>query len=356
MESVIAHLDMDAFFASVELLRHPEFRGKPLVIGGNPKSRGVVSTCSYEARAFGVRSAMPVSQAYKLCPQAIFWQGDYSYYVEISKQVMALLKEEVPLLQVVSIDEAYLDLTRIIKKEKDAMLLAKAIREKIRKELHLPCTLGIGSSKLIAKIASKEAKPRGILQVLSGYEKEYLRPKAIQAIPGLGKSATATLNRQGIYSIGDLQKLPLLYFLHKFGSRGYWLHFSSQGIDKRKVEPTPSQRKSIGAETTFPANLSDSETLLATLDKLLLKVHNRLCRKNAFARGLTLKLRDKDFHTITRSVALPNTTQEFAILKENAHSLFLQNYQEEEIRLIGVTLERLSFGQWQPTFWDEKNE
>lgn len=349
----IFHLDMDAFFASVEIACNPALKGKPVIVGGRPDSRGVVSTCSYEARAFGVRSAMSVSEAYRLCPQGIFIEGNYATYRDYSDRIFHLLYEYTPLIEVVSIDEAYLDVTPALTRFTSAKALATEIKQCIFKETALTCSIGIANSKLISKIAAAKAKPNGIFEVAHGDEKQFLATLGIQQLPGIGEKTRRHMNREGIFLIKDLQALTIDQLIFLYGSAGYYFFYASQGIDHRKVDWEEHPPKSIGAETTFECDLSDEELLTKELVTLLKKAHKRLCAHQMRTRRIQMKLRYADFTTITRSRTLPMHINDLENLESACLNLFYENYSgDPPLRLVGLSLEQLSNTYWQPLLFE----
>jgi nucleotidyltransferase/DNA polymerase involved in DNA repair len=353
----IFHVDMDAFFASIEIVRNPALRGKAVIVGGQPDRRGVVSTCSYEARAFGVRSAMPLSEARRRCPHAIFLEGNYHLYRDYSEQVMQILRKATPLIQVVSIDEAYLDVTEPVKNYPDALALAWDLQKQIYTATQLTCSIGIGSNKLIAKIASKKGKPKGTCEVVAGTEAEFLAPLPIRSIPGIGGKTEEMFHQDGIQTIGDMQKFGLDGLMQLYGPRGYSINLVAMGRDNRPVEWEDQLPKSIGAETTFERDLSDKKMITEALNELVKKSWNRLRRHNMRTRAIILKLRDHTFKTITRSHMLFADTQDFDVIQQETQALFNACYSGSiPLRLIGISLHKLTDEYWQPVLWDWEAE
>lgn len=348
----IFHVDMDAFFASVELIKNPALKGKPVIVGGHPNQRGVVATCSYEARAFGVRSAMALSEAKKRCPHAIFLNCDFTAYKSYSEKIISIFHRLTTKVEVVSIDEAYLDVTDLIEKYGDAHTLGVLLQRVIRRETELPCSIGIAANKLVAKMASSLAKPNGIRLVSPGEEPQFLSPLPIQSIPGIGEKTQEAFNSEGIQFIADLQALSLDELLQHYGARGYHYFHAANGHDTRPVEWIEQLPKSVGAETTFESDQNDKSVLLAALDELTEQACKRLSRHKMRTRGICLKLRDSTFKTITRSRALFADTQDLATLQHEIKELFLENYQGAFLRLIGVSLHNLAHEYWQPTLWN----
>jgi len=344
---------MDAFFASIEIAKNPSLKGKPVVVGGNPDQRGVVSTCTYEARAYGIHSAMPLFEAKKRCPHAIFLEGDYDLYRAYAEKITDIFHEFTEKVEVVSIDEAYMDASIIVTPFPSATYLAEMIREKVKEEINLTCSIGIASNKLVAKIASGLAKPNGVYEIPMGEESAFLAPLPIQTLSGVGTKTQQQLNRDGFQSIGDIQKIPLDTLFHHYGARGYHLFYESQGQDKRPVISEHQPPKSLGAEITFDKDIDVITLLVKNLEGLTTKVHKRLLEHNMRTQGLSIKLRYSNFRTITRSMLLYTHTNSLVTIGGEAKKLFMASYGEGvPLRLIGVSLERLTDTYWQPIFWD----
>lgn len=353
MERTIFHLDMDAFFASIEIARNPFFKGKPVIVGGQPNTRGVVSTCSYEARVFGVHSAMSLTEAYRKCPHGIFLNGNFSTYRQYSSRIMEILANYTECLEVVSVDETYMDVSEIISHYGNARNLANNMRHSIYKETQLPSSIGIATNKLIAKIASSKAKPNGLLEVTMGKEAEFLAPLPVQSIPGIGKKTQEALNKDGIFFIHELQSLNLEALIERYNSSGYFFHFAAFGKDDRPVVTEESDPKSIGHETTFDRDENSKDVLIKTIHELVEKTVKRLKRYEMRGRGVSLKLRFSNFKTITRSHLLKYHTQDLKLILTEILELFERHYlPDTPIRLIGVTIEKLTNSYWQPTLWD----
>lgn len=350
MNRTLFHVDMDAFFASVEIARDPSLKGKPVIIAGDPSKRGVVSTCSYEARAYGVRSAMSSSEAKRRCPHGIFLSGDYALYRDVSDRVMALLQTLTDDVEVVSIDEAYLDISEVIK-ERSAKQLGIDLRKQIYEETKLTCSIGIGVNKLIAKVASGLAKPNGLLEVPAGMERAFLARLPVGKIPGIGSKTQEVFRHDRIDTIQDLQALSLDELIHRYGMRGYHFHQAAFGIDNRPVVSVDGPPKSIGAEMTFEKDITTIDEIADYLDTLLGKAYNRLERKKMRTQGLTIKLRDFGFNTITRSMTFPSHTHDCDALRAKAQQLLRFSWGGEPLRLIGVTFDKLTDGYWQPLLW-----
>jgi DNA polymerase IV len=350
----VFHIDMDAFFASIEIARNPNLVGKAVIVGGQPNTRGVVSTCSYEARQFGVHSAMSLTEAYRRCPHGVFLDGNFAIYRQYSRAIMEIFRRFTPNVEVVSVDEAYLDVTEIVKKFSTPEALGQEIKKAVFDHTQLTCSIGIASNKLIAKIASSKNKPNGLFRIVGGDEAKFLSPMPIEAIPGIGPKTQIQLNHEGIKFISDLQSMSMEELLERYGASGYFYYLSSRGIDDRPVEEDDSPPKSINMDTTFEKDMHDIRYFKMILSELVEKVCSKLRRYKMRAFGVSLKLRFNDFKTITRSKALfSQTNKEEEILKAIL-LLFEHNYSERNLplRMIGISVEKLNAGYWQPTFWD----
>lgn len=349
----IFHLDMDAFFASIEIVRNPALKGKPVIVGGSLERRGVVSTCSYEARTFGVHSAMSISEAHRKCPQGVFLEGSYTLYREYSDKIMKILHSYTTQVEVVSIDEAYLDVSDIINNYDSPETLARLMKDAIFQKTELTCSIGIATSKLVAKISSDLNKPNGICRVPAGEEAAFLEPLDVDKIPGIGESTRTSLAQENILSVGDLQRIPLDRLIHRYGSFGYYFFQAARGIDHRSVDPEDSDPKSIGAETTFEKDQNDHEFLIAALKELIETAQKRLKKHHMWTGSICLKLRDCTFETTTHSVQLGSETQDLYKIQQAAISLLNKVYSGEiPLRLIGISLRGLKTPYWQPSLWD----
>lgn len=350
MARVILHVDMDAFFAAIEQLDHPEFRGKPVVVGADPKrgtGRGVVSTCSYEARVYGIHSAMPISTAYRLCPNAIYVLPRGHRYVQVSRQVMKILENYSPLVEQVSIDEAFLDITSSIKFFKSVKTLALDLKRKIREATQLTASVGISPNKFIAKIASDLKKPDGLVIVGEDEINEFLFPLDISRLWGVGKKTLPLLQQMGIRTIGDLAQYSQENLVERFGKIG--LHFwrLANGRDDREVANN-ARAKSISKEITFDVDQDNFEELR----KMLLLLSNELAHdmrlKAMRGKTVVLKIRFQNFQTFTRSKTLEHPLQDSATLFRTALDLFQQfEWRHEKIRLLGVGVSHLLLGEEQ---------
>lgn len=304
---VILHADLDAFFASVEQRDRPELRGRPVLVGGAPEERGVVAAASYEARRYGARSAMPMRTALRLCPPGtVRLPPRFDRYREVSRRVMAIFRSRTPLVEPLSLDEAYLDLTEPLARPgaPDPERAARALKAEVRAAVGLTISIGVATSKSVAKIASDLRKPDGLVVVPPGGERAFLSPLPVARLWGVGPRLEERLRRLGIVTIGDLAALERRWLERQFGKWGGLLHDLANGIDHRPVTPERAI-KSVGRETTFPRDVSDPATLHATVRRLAEQVAERLQRHGLRGRTVTLKLRSHDFRTITRQISLP---------------------------------------------------
>jgi len=347
----IFHLDMDAFFVSVEELFDPSLKGKPVVVGGRPDQRGVVSAASYAARKFGVHSAMPLRAAAKLCPHAVFVEGHPHRYRAYSQKVFAVLGRFSPRVEMASIDEAYLDLSGTERLLGPPLAAAHKLHEAVKRETGLNCSIGIAPSRLVAKVASDQAKPNGILWVQPGLEARILAPLDVRKIPGVGKVAERNLNALGVHKVGDLAKLDEAFLAERFGKWGLALAGKARGRDaggwfdaEVGEEEDP---KSISHEHTFGEDTADPDTLDAMLARLSEMVCRRLREHALFARTIQVKLRYSDFSTFTRAYTLGHATQIDTEVLEHARRLFLRNWTGQPVRLIGVHAGQLESGEGQ---------
>jgi DNA polymerase IV len=332
---------MDAFFVSVEELFDPSLKGKPVVVGGRPNERGVVSAASYAARKFGVHSAMPLRTAYKLCPQALFVDGHPERYRECSAKVYEALQSFSPLVEMASIDEAYLDMTGTERLYGPPLRAAHLLHERILAATRLNCSIGIAQSRLVAKISSDQAKPNGILWVLPGQEAAFLAPLDVRKVPGVGKVTEKNLHALGIRKVGDLAKLEESFLAERFGKWGLALAGKAQGLDAGGWFDTDigddTGPKSISHEHTFGEDTADPAQLEATLARLSEMVGRRLREHRLHARTVQLKLRYSDFSTITRAHSLGRPTQLDIELFEEVRELFRRNWMVgAAVRLLGV--------------------
>ncbi|MDA0768659.1 MAG: DNA polymerase IV [Chloroflexi bacterium] len=295
----ILHADFDAFYTSVEQLDNPDLRGKPVVVGGSPDDRGVVASASYEARKFGVRSAMPMRTALRLCPEVIRVGSRFDRYREVSRQVMAIFHDITPLVEPLSLDEAYLDVTDRVTQELSSQSIAAELKARVKSELGLTISVGVACSKSVAKIASDMDKPDGLTVVAPGHELEFLAPLAVSKLWGVGPKTAERLNSQGIQTIGDLAGRTEDWMRQRFGSNGAHMRRLALGQDDSEVK-VERETKSVSAETTFSEDTGEAEALLETVSRLSQRVAHSLERKELQGRTVKLKLRLSDFTTFTR--------------------------------------------------------
>ncbi len=334
----IVHLDLDAFFASVEELLHPEIKGQPVIVGGGPGRRGVVASASYVARAYGIRSAMPTAQALRLCPNLIIIPGHPEQYAQFSERVMGLLSQYTPVVEQISIDEAFLDLTGGEMLWGPAEAVARTIQQRIQEEIGLPSSLGVATNRLLAKTASELAKPEGLIVVPPGEEAAFLAPLPVERLWGVGPATARRLQALGATTIGELAQLPLQLLERELGAHGPLLYQHARGIDD---SPLVAQRepKSMGHEQTFAQDL----TTLPQADRALLllaeKVGRRLRDGGVQGRTVTLKIRRHDFATFTRSATLPHPTDLDQVIHGQAVKLLRKEWRPGlRLRLLGVTV------------------
>jgi DNA polymerase IV len=337
----IFHVDMDAFFVSVEELFDPSLKGKPVVVGGQRNERGVVSAASYAARKFGVHSAMPLRTAAKLCPQAIFVDGHPERYRECSEKVFKVLNAFSPQVEMASIDEAYLDMTGTARLHGPPLRAAHKLHQRMKEETLLNCSIGIGSSRLIAKVSSAQAKPNGLLWIVPGEEARFLAPLDVREIPGVGKVMEKHLHEIGIRKVGDLAKLEEAELEERFGKWGLALAGKARGEDAGgwfdSEVGAREEAKSISHEHTYNEDTADANQLEATLMRLSEMVGRRLREANLHARTIQLKLRYKDFTTITRAHSRAQPTQIDGEIFEEVRALFRKNWKRgSQVRLLGV--------------------
>jgi DNA polymerase-4 len=335
------HVDMDAFFVSVEELFDPSLKGQPVVVGGRPNERGVVSAASYAARKFGVHSAMPLRTAYQLCPQAIFVDGHPERYRECSQQVYQVLQCFSPLVEMASIDEAYLDMSGTERLYGPPLRAAHLLHEKMKAETRLNCSIGIAASRLVAKITSDQAKPNGVLWVIPGQEAAFLAPLDVRKVPGVGKVTEKNLHMLGIRKVGDLAKLDEAFLEQRFGKWGMALAGKSRGLDAGGWFDSEigagEGPKSISHEHTFNEDTADLAQIEPTLSRLCEMVGRRLREHGLQARTIQLKLRYSDFSTITRAHSVPRATDLDTELYEEIRALFERNWKPgAKVRLLGV--------------------
>ncbi len=338
----ILHVDMDAFYVSVELLERPELRGKPVVVGGQPDQRGVVSAASYEARKFGIQSAMPLRTAGKLCPHAVFLDCRHDLYAEWSDRIAVILGRYSPVVEMASVDEAYLDLGGTERLHGPPHAAAHKLICEIRDKTALPCSVGLARTRLVAKVASDQAKPRGLLWVPAGSEERFLAPLGVRKIPGIGKVTEAGLRALGIETVGQLAANPLEKLQEAFGQWGTALYRKARGEDAYEffVDAEP---KSISHNHTFGEDIDDADLMAATLSHLAQKAAKRLRDAGLLAGRITVTIRYASFHTITRAKTLPEPTSLDAEILSTSKQLFEEHRDpRQKVRLLGVELASLA--------------
>ena len=340
-QRIVLHVDLDAYYASIEQRDHPELRGKPVVVGGSPQSRGVVATCSYEARAFGVRSAMPAKTAYRLCPQAIFLPPRFDVYRSVSAQIMAIFKSITPLVEPLSLDEAYLDITSVVSNLQDAELVARTIKQRIKDETGLTASAGVSFNKLLAKLGSDAHKPDGLTLITPEQATAFLDALPIEKFFGVGKVTATALREHGILTGADLRQMSEERLRELLGSRGSLLYRHVRAEDERPVEPV-RERKSVGKEITLELDIADRGQMEAILADLAEQVERRLTDLKLEARTLSLKVRWSDFQLITRSTSRAQGFRQAHEMLPVLHTLLFQlGNQKRAVRLLGVSVSNL---------------
>ena len=337
---MIIHIDMDAFYASVEELDRPELRGQPIIVGGAAEARGVVSAANYIARQSGVHSAMPMSRAMRLCPKAIRLPVRMTRYIELSGQIRAIFGRYTPLIEPLSLDEAFLDVAASERLYGSAEQIARRIKQEIKTELGLVASVGLGPNKFIAKIASDLDKPDGFVRVLASEVQAFLDPLPVSRLWGVGKATHQIFERLGVRTIKQVRQLPEAVMLDHFGEHGRQLWRLAQGIDARSVVPE-RQAKSISHETTFAQDISERRSLRACLLEQTEQVASRLRHAGLLGRTVQLKLRYADFKTLSRSITLEKPTQTTEVLWQNVSQLFEQIKLSQPLRLIGMGVSNL---------------
>lgn len=354
MIKTIFHLDLDAFFVSVERILDPSLEGKPVIVGADPsKGRGVISACSYEARKYGLHSAMPINQAYKLCPFGIYLSGNHRDYGRFSHSVKKILEKYAPVIEQASIDEFYMDFTGCSKIYGNLFQFAGILQKEIWDTLSLPCSIGIGSTRTIAKICSDFNKPKGITYILPGMEKEFLKKLPAEKLPGIGKVTIKDLNAKGFYTLGDIAAFPEDYFITAFGKHGSDLWRKANGEGSSFLNP-PAKRKSISKERTYAEDVLDKNEIERTLFDLAGKVCQVLREKNWLTSTVGIKLRYSDFNTLTRAKTIKPTDDD-KIIYEETLKLFRNAFTRRvAVRLIGIHLSNFSkFNEQEVLFEDE---
>lgn len=337
----IIHLDMDAFYASVEMKDNPDLQGKPVIVGGSPQSRGVVSAASYEARKFGIRSAMPCSRAYRLCPKAVFVKPRFHRYQEVSRQIHEIFRVYTDIIEPLSLDEAWLDVTINHIDCPSATWVAQRIKKDILNETGLTGSAGISYNKFLAKIASDERKPDGLFVITPDNSADFLREMDVKKIPGVGKVTNSKLQSLGIEKGFQLFEKPEDYLKNHFGKFGHYLYQIIRGIDHRPVS-SYRERKSLGIENTFKEDYLYGTELKSELDRLAEGLSKRMRKKDSRARTLGLKVKFHDFHQITRSITLQQGILDDAMISKLAHKKLAEvteaEYPGKRVRLLGLSV------------------
>ena len=335
----IIHIDMDAFYASVEQRDFPEYRGKPLVVGGLPEGRGgVVATASYEARKFGIRSAMPSKQALKLCPDVLFVRPRFAAYKEVSQQIREIFSRYTDLIEPLSLDEAYLDVTHDKLNIGSAIEIAKQIKQAIKDELHLTGSAGVSINKFVAKTASDINKPDGLTFIGPSAIEAFMEKLPVEKFFGVGKVTAQKMKNMGLHTGADLKKLSEAEMVKNFGKAGRFYYQIVRGIDNREVQPH-RETKSLAAEDTFPYDLTTLAEMEAELDKIALTVCNRLQNYQLKGRTITLKIKYSDFKQITRNQSFPSGLNDLETVSTTAKRLLAATgVEDKKVRLLGISL------------------
>lgn len=355
----ILHLDLDAFFCAVEEIKNPELRGKPFAVGGDPRRRGVVSSCSYPARKFGIRSAMPMAQAVRICPDLIIVRGEHKSYRFYSRKVIGVLHQLTSEVEQLSIDEAFVNLSNLTRKPRN---IGSELQERIRTQLNLPASVGIATNKLVAKIATDVGKlsssgdqpPNALTVVPPGEEARFLAPLPVDMLWGVGPRSKERLESLGITTIGDLAKFPLIELAQKFGKHGYQLSKRAKGIDQRPIV-IERDVKSVSNEHTFQQDKGRREEIQEEIYRLAQKVSRRLQEKGLKGRTIQIKVRWSDFDTLTRQVTQGKAVQDVGTITKHSQELFDLVWQDgRQVRLIGVGVSNLDNHPQQMHLWDPR--
>jgi len=337
----ILHCDMDCFYAAVHMRDDPSLRGRPVVVGGDPHRRGVVAAASYEARGFGIHSAMPAAQALRRCPHVVFLTPDFRRYRAESERIFGIYRELTPVVQTLSLDEAYLDVTDHLGDLGSATEIAKTVRRRVRDEIGLTVSVGVGPNKLVAKIASDFHKPDGLTVVKPRQVEAFLAPLPVRRLHGVGPASEASLHAMGIRTVGQLREVSLDRLLSRFGHWGRTLYRYARGDDDRPVRPW-EQRKSLGTESTFATDLRSLSEMDGVLDDMAREVAAGLVRRDLAACTLTVKVRYADFTTVTRAQTLDVPVVSDRVIAECAHGLLRRTEAgRRPVRLLGVTASSL---------------
>ena len=349
---IILHVDMDYFFAAVEEREHPDYKSKPVIVGADPKEgkgRGVVSTCNYAAREFGVRSGMPISRAWKLCPNAIYTPVNFELYSKVSSRIMSILRGYADKFEQMGIDEAFLDVSQTVGNYEEAKELAWKIKEEIFEKERLTCSIGIGPNKLVAKIASDFKKPNGLTVIEEKAVEQFLSPLPVGKLWGIGKKTEHRLNEMGIKTIADLAAYDPAKLIDTFGVWGTRFHQMAHGIDESEVEEA-WEVKSVGRQVTLEQDTSDTNQILGALEQIAQDVQKEIVTFNFQFKTVTVKIRYEDFETHTHGKSLMFPTDSIDDLKETIHELVLPFlHSNKKVRLVGVRVSKLFSGKGQKT-------
>lgn len=357
----IIHMDLDAFFCAVEELKNPNLKDKPFAVGGSPTGRGVIASCSYAARKYGIHSAMPTAQALRICPDLLLVSSRHREYSEKSKLVMEILADFTPLMEQISVDEAFLDVSDI---QKESQAIALEIQLKIDFETGLPASFGVASNKLVAKIANDYGKkqkggntyPRAIQVVQPGKEAEFLAPLSVDMLWGVGPKTAEKLKHNGIKTIGALANINDEFLITHFGNNGKFIKNNALGIDARPVENN-GEMKSISQEMTFDHDISDVDVILQEMKRISEKLGSRLRKKNLMGLTVHVKIRYFDFKTLTRQISISTPVDQDGIIYDYAKKIFLDHWNQKfPIRLIGVSISRFTHGEKQLNLFDTMEE
>lgn len=346
---MILHCDLDCFFAAVEIRDNPNYRGKPVIIGADPKEgkgRGVISTCNYEARKYGLHSALPISQAFKKCPHGIYLKPNFKKYLKASREVMFILESFSNEFQRVGTDEAYLEVTEITKEYEKAEKIAKEIQKEVFEKVGITISIGIAPTKSLAKIASDCNKPNGITIFKTDNFKDFLKDMDITRISGIGKKSKPYYYKNGIKKIGDIINISLTRMIELFGKQGKWVWNVANGIDNRKVREFPESRKSISAERTFFKDTSVFNEILSKFEEINKQIHATVFKHNITYKTITLKIRFEGYQTYTRSKTLPYHIQDEKLVLNVILELFKEfSNLKKKIRLVGIKLSNFDTNQ-----------
>jgi DNA polymerase IV (DinB-like DNA polymerase) len=349
---IIFHLDMDHYFTAIEEREHPEIRGKPVIVGADPKGgkgRGVVSTCNYEARKFGVRSGMPISRAWKLCPDAVYMPVNYPLYTKVSIEIMDILRKYTDKFERWGIDEAFLDVTSKVRDYAEAEALASQVKKEILEKEKLTCSIGVGPNKLVAKIASDFQKPDGLTVVREEETEKFLAPLSVRKLLWVGRKTEQKLKAMRIETIGDLARYDPTVLTEAFGAVGTQMYLMAHGVDRSEVQER-GEIKSISRDTTFEEDTSNLELVLNTLDGLSEEVYKDVLRQQLYFKTVTVRIRYENFETHTHGKTLAFITNRLQDLKKTAREL-VQAYlrPNRKVRLVGVRISNFVSGEKQKT-------